>query len=126
MIFLIVYIFNFNFYYTLAYLQTACIVIVLIHIWFQPYQSDLLNALDGVMLVFMIQGASDGMTDDTSFLIGTVMVVVFPLILFSTIIIRKVIYSCSKNHINNVDIHDVVAEENIILRYIATYVHSYS
>ena len=93
-IFLIVYNLNYSFYNTLFYLQTACVVIALIHIWVQPYQSDLLNALDGVMLLLMIQANTFVIVNDTIFLIGAVMITSLPLILFSTVVIRKVIHSC--------------------------------
>ena len=55
-IFLIVYHFNsdIDYYNLLFYLQTTFIVIAVIHIWIQPYQSELLNALDGVILLLMV------------------------------------------------------------------------
>ena len=129
-ILLIIYSLNYNYYDTLFYLQVACVVIALIHIWIQPYQSDVLNALDGVMLLLMIQGSSYVVVNDTIFLIVAVMLISLPLIFFSTIVIRKVNYSCSKKkhrcRINNADVYDrVAAEENIILRYVHSYVASY-
>ena len=54
-IIVIAYSFNSNYYGTAFYLQTACVVIATIHIWIQPYQSNLLNGLDGVMLLLMVQ-----------------------------------------------------------------------
>ena len=39
---------------TLFYLQTTCIVIVMIHIWIWPYKSDILNKLDAIILLTMI------------------------------------------------------------------------
>ena len=50
--FLIVYIFNSNYYDMLFYLQTACVIIVMTHMWFQPYCNEFLNASDGVMLLY--------------------------------------------------------------------------
>ena len=120
-IFLIVYNLNYDFYNTLFCLQTACVVIALIHIWIQPYQSDVLNALDGVMLLLMIQANTFVIVNDTIFLIGAVMITLLPLILFSTVVIRKVIYSCCRRkyqyHINNADDYDgVAAESDIVIR----------
>jgi len=43
-----------NFNNALYYLQTAGIIIVMIHIWIQPYKSDTLNILDGIILLTMI------------------------------------------------------------------------
>ena len=38
----------------LYYLQTACVVIVLIHILVQPYKSDILNLIDTILLLNML------------------------------------------------------------------------
>ena len=38
----------------LYYLQTVCVIIVMIHIWIWPYKSDILNKLDGIILLTMI------------------------------------------------------------------------
>ena len=48
----IVYVSNFN--NGLYYLQTACIIIVTIHVWVKPYKNEILNALDGITLLIMI------------------------------------------------------------------------
>ena len=93
------------------------VVIALIHIWIQPYQSDVLNELDGAMLLLMIQANTFVIVNDTIFLIGAVMITLLPLILFSTVVIRKVIYSCDRRkyqyRINNADNCDGV--ERVIL-----------
>ena len=36
------------------YLQTACVVIVMTHIWIQPYKDDALNVFDTVVLLLML------------------------------------------------------------------------
>ena len=46
--------FTSNFNNALYYLQTVSIIIVMIHVWIQPYKSDTLNMLDGIILVTMI------------------------------------------------------------------------
>ena len=53
-IFLIVYVGNGDYYKMLYYLQTACIVIAMVHTCFQPYKNNLLNALDGVILLLSV------------------------------------------------------------------------
>jgi len=53
-IFVIVYFINNNYYNMLFYLQTACVVIAMIHIWVQPYKDETLNALDGLILLAMV------------------------------------------------------------------------
>ena len=54
-IFLIIYIFNSDYSNMLFYLQTACVVITMIHMWIQPYQSDFLNTFDGIMLLCIVR-----------------------------------------------------------------------
>ena len=111
-IFLIAYNFNSNYYNTVFYLQTACVIIAMVHILIQPYQSNSLNALDGAMLLLMIQANHAFTTsDDSTFLINGMIVILMPILLFSTFVIRKVIISCSKkkkryhyDRINNADI----------------------
>ena len=110
-IILIVYTFNTNYYNMSFYLQTVCVVIALIHIMIQPYQSDSLNALDGAVLLLMIQANAFTAVDDSIFLINGMIVILLPVVLFSTVVIRKAVYSCIKKkkchryvRINNADI----------------------
>ena len=118
MIFLIVYAFNSNYYNMLFYLQTACVVIALIHMWFQPYHSELLNALDGVMLLMMVLIVNlntfpflHKVTTEISLIL-----VMLPLFLHCTIAVKKIVYTCFEkkyrvgrshahqyNQINNAD-----------------------
>ena len=97
-IFLIVYIFNSNYYNMLFHLQTACVIIALIHMWFQPYHNELLNALDGVMLLVMVLIVN---INTFSFLHNvttelSLILVILPLLLFCTIAVKKVVHSCFK------------------------------
>ena len=110
-IFLIAYNFNNNYYNTVFYLQTACVVIAMIHALIQPYQSNSLNALDGAMLLLMIQANAFIAVDDSTFIINGMIVILLPILLFSTFIIRKALISCSKkkkryryDRINNADV----------------------
>ena len=53
-IILIVYVGNDNYYNMLFYLQTACIIIAMIHYWFKPYKDTFLNVLDGILLLMLV------------------------------------------------------------------------
>ena len=110
-IFLIAYNFNNNYYNTVFYLQTACVVIAIVHVLIQPYQSNSLNALDGAMLLLMIQANAFIAVDDSTFIINGMIVILLPILLFSTFVIRKAIVSYKKkkrrygyDRINNADI----------------------
>ena len=48
----IIYVSNFN--NELYYLQTACIIIVMIHAWIKPYKSETLNIIDGEILLILV------------------------------------------------------------------------
>ena len=65
----------------LYYLQTACIIIVMIHIWFWPYKHDILNVLDGIILLTMILVINLGSYTFIEFTTVTLVVilVIFPL-----------------------------------------------
>ena len=53
-IILIVYFGNMDYYEMLYFLQTACVIIAMFHIWVQPYTDDFLNAFDGVILLALV------------------------------------------------------------------------
>ena len=53
-IILIVYVGNTNYYNMLFYLQTACIIIAMVHTWIQPYKDEFLNVLDGIFLLILV------------------------------------------------------------------------
>ena len=53
-IMLITYFANDDYNYMIYYLQVACVVIAMTHIWIQPYKNDLLNVLDSVILLIML------------------------------------------------------------------------
>ena len=127
-IFLIVYAFNSNYYNMLFYLQTACIVIALIHIWFQPYRDELLNALDSVMLLIMVLIVNINtfpflheITTEISLIL-----VMLPLFLYCTVAIKKTVYMCygKKNRVgrshahryNQIDNIDNDTDENVGVR----------
>ena len=118
-IFLFAYTINSNYYDTAFYLQTACVVIASIHIWIQPYQSNLLNGLDGVMLLLVIQATGFAYIKDSLTTVLEIMTITLPLIIFCAFFIRKGVHSCRKKerHYRYVNINNddgVTAEENII------------
>ena len=53
-IMLITYFANNDYNNMMYYLQTACIIIVMTHIWIQPYKNDALNLLDTAILSVML------------------------------------------------------------------------
>ena len=69
--------------FDIALLQIATIVIVMIHVWIQPYKSDTLNVLDGIILLTMILiinlGSFTFARSTTTTLV--IILVVFPLVL---------------------------------------------
>ena len=78
-IFLIVYVGNGDYYKMLYYLQTACVIIAMIHMCFQPYKKNILNALDGVILLILVLVVN---LNTFSFLSSAVLIVLVVLPLF--------------------------------------------
>jgi len=95
----------------LFYLQTACIVIAMIHFWFQPYKNDLLNALDGIVLLILVLVVN---LNTFPFLSSAtteiaIILVLLPLILCLFIAIRQIInnYMMNKKFYNQYQIHEI-------------------
>ena len=86
-----VYVSNFN--DGLFYLQTACIIIVTIHVWVKPYKNEILNALDGITLLIMILVVNLNSFVFSKYLTTAlvVMLVIFPLLLSCRIYGKKVL-----------------------------------
>ena len=89
----IVYAINSNYDNMLFYLQTACVVIAMVHMWIQPYQDESLNALDGLILQVMMLLVNINtfpflhtVTTEISLILA-----ILPLFLFATVIIKKMI-----------------------------------
>ena len=93
---LIVFIGDSNYYNMLYYLQTACVLIAMIHIWIQPYKDNFLNALDGVILLTLVLVVNVNtfafLSSATPEIIS--ILVVFPLLLFCITGIKKLIIYC--------------------------------
>ena len=124
-IFLTLYIFNTNYSNMLFYLQTACVIFAMIHIWIQPYQNEFLNAFDGVMLLCLVLEVNintfpflNNMTTEISLVI-----ILFPLIFLSAIIMKKVIYFCFMKwcYYRYTPVNDFIDDERVSdvdLRYV--------
>ena len=98
-IILIVYVGNSNYYNMLFYLQTACIIIAMVHIWFQPYKSDLLNALDGIILMILVLVVNLNtftFLSSVTIEIGLILVL-FPILLYLLIVIRQLVIRYARN-----------------------------
>ena len=96
MIFLIVYVGNGNYYNMLYFLQTACIIIAMIHGWVQPYKNNLLNGLDEVILlilVLVVNVSTFSVLSLVALEISTVLLLL-PLLLLSLVAIRKLLSRC--------------------------------
>ena len=125
-IFLIVYNFNSNYYNMLFYLQTACVVITMIHMWFQPYQKTFLNALDGIMLLLILLEVNINtfpfLKNVTTEIV--VVMVILPLVLISTVAIKNVSHVCLRRyHYHHYDpINDDDEVTNTVVRYVCSYI----
>ena len=98
---LIVIVGNRDYYTMLYYLQTTCLIIAMIHAYIQPYKSNRLNGLDGVILLILVlvvnvntfpsfsQSVSSGLS---------VALVILPLLLFCFTVIRNILGHCYKGN----------------------------
>ena len=77
----IVYIGNFN--DVLYYLQTVCVITILVHAWIKPYQSAMLNVLDGIILlmIVLVVNLNSFTFSRSSTITIAVLLVIIPLIL---------------------------------------------
>ena len=88
-IMLITYYANDDYDYMIYYLQTACVVIAMTHIWIQPYKNDLLNKLDTVILLVMLLVVNVNTFDASAIEGVTVTLILAPLLLLFTVSIWK-------------------------------------
>jgi len=92
-IMLIVFVGNTSYYNMLFYLQTACMFLAMIYIWFQPYVDESLNALDGLILLVMVLIVNINTFPFLHHVFTEIslVLVMLPLLLVSLVTIRKVI-----------------------------------
>ena len=91
-IILIVYVGNGNYYYMLYGLQTVCVIIAMIHGCVHPYNNNLLNVLDEVILVMLVLVVNLNLFSLSSFIptnYFSVVLVILPLLVISLIAIKK-------------------------------------
>ena len=110
-IMLIIYYANDDYDYMIYYLQTACVVITMTHIWIQPYENDFLNKLDTVILLVMLLIVNLSVFNFSTPATAAVSIslILFPLVLLLGIGVKQLltyIYKLKKsqqNHVNNSD-----------------------
>ena len=113
-ILLIVYAMNGDYHTMLYFLQTACIIITMVHICFQPYKSYLLNALDGVILLILVLVVNLN-TFSFSFLssISSTVLVLLPLLLLICLVtIRKLFDRCCNRQKRVVRLFNPIGEND--------------
>ena len=97
----------------LYYLQTVGIVIIMIHVWIQPYKSDTLNVIDGIILLTMILTINLG---SYTFIRSTTTLLVIALVIFPLVLVFIIFafysstkfFSNWKNHERCTKLHDVL------------------
>ena len=114
----IVYVSSFN--NSLYYVQTVSIIIVSIHVWIKPYNSNTLNTLDGIVLLTMVLVVNlNSFTFSRSLTVTVVVILmIFPLLLLAcliTMICGKRILSVLKCIWNRKKTDD---EQEFIPRYV--------
>ena len=125
-IIIIVYFGNNDYYEMLYYLQTACVVIAMLHMWIQPYNDNFLNAFDGVVLLTIILVVNANtftfLSSATSVII--VILVLLPLIVFCVASSKKLILRYTKsqgqqlyNLIDDADRVDNITDDTDINNY---------
>ena len=113
-IMLITYYANGNYDYMIYYLQTACVVITMTHIWIQPYKNDLLNLTDTVILLVMVLVVNiSAFRFSTAMTAGiAICLIIAPMLLLFGIGVKKLLVSMIKKNqpnINNDDGYDARA-----------------
>ena len=112
-IIIIVYFGNDNYYEMLYYLQTACVMIAMFHIWIQPYTDNALNAFDGVVLLMLVLVVNANtftfLSSATSVIV--MILILFPLIAFCFISGKKLIMSQHQRYNVIVNANDIDEDE---------------
>ena len=105
----------------LYYLQTACIITVTIHVWIKPYESEMLNVIDGITLLTIVLVINlNSFTFSRPLTMGLVIVfTIFPLLLSCAFYGRK-IFSCIKCSWSR---KKITANQEAIPKYVWNYVN---
>ncbi|XP_065901653.1 uncharacterized protein [Dysidea avara] len=90
-----------NYSNMLLILQTTCVIIAAIHMWFQPYKTKFLNLFDGMILILIVLIVNLNTFDLMSAgNLPTLIMVVLPLIVLCIAgILRKVIHITSRQYV---------------------------
>ena len=105
-IMLIIYFANGDYNYMIYYLQTACVVITMTHIWIQPYKNDTLNLTDTVVLLIMVLTVNiSAFRFTTSTTVGiAISLIIAPLLLVFGVVVKKLlVHMIMKNQPNDGD-----------------------
>ena len=104
-IMLITYFANGDYNYMIYYLQTACVVITMTHIWIQPYKNDILNAIDTVVLLVMVLIVNiNAFRFSTSTTAGiAISLMIIPILLLLIVGVKKSLALMIKKNQPNVD-----------------------
>ena len=97
---LIIYFANGDYNYMIYYLQTACVVITMTHIWIQPYKNDTLNLTDTVVLLIMVLIVNiSAFRFTTSTTVGiAISLIIAPLLLVFGVGVKKSLVSMIKKN----------------------------
>ena len=104
-IMLITYYANGDHDYMIYYLQTACVVITMTHIWIQPYKNDLLNLTDTVILLVMVLVVNiSAFRFSTATTAGiAICLIIAPMLLLFGVGVKKLLVPMIKKNQPNVD-----------------------
>ena len=119
-------VFTSDFNNAVYYLQTASIIIVMVHAWIQPYKNDTQNVIDGLILIFMVMIVSLGSHAFVRSL-NIIVLVILPLILLFSVFVYV---SCTKfqkswkdrNETQEIMLRYVIRQINLSLIYQHNYV----
>ena len=104
-IMLITYFANDDYNNMIYYLQTACVVITMTHIWIQPYKNDILNVMDAIILLIMLLIVNlSAIEFSTSTIAGVaISLIIAPLFLLFGVALKKVCLPKIKKFLSNPD-----------------------
>ena len=90
-IMLITYFANNDYNNMIYYLQTACVIIAMTHIWIQPYKNDMLNVMDAIILLIMLLIVNLSVVNFSSSMTAGIAIslIVAPLVLLFGMAVKK-------------------------------------
>jgi len=90
---LITYFANDDYENMIYYLQTACVIIAMTHIWIQPYKNGVLNVIDTVILLVMLLIVNiSAFSFSSSMATGiAISLIIVPIFLLSGMVVKKLV-----------------------------------